>query len=207
MAKRQGEFNADTMDDLYAKIASLQNRIRLIHKTPTFVERVNPVTLPDPAEGQVAIDSRSDCLIYYANEFWREKCSAVHAMKVFGDTTANKVRDGAFRFTVEKDLDDTTVTLIEAFNGTVGSGATTAQVRNMTRGIDLLTTSVTVASGADHDNGAAVINDAGLFPLENNRVSWKDVIWINTTAVGAGSKGFGVYMTFHGPKVDLTPEL
>lgn len=202
--KRQRSFTPETLDDIYSQLFKISEEIRLIHKTPSVIERVNPVTLPDAAEGQVAIDSRTNCFIYYANEAWREKCSAVHAIKVFGDRSPNVVRDGAFRFTIEKDLADTTLELVEAFNGTSGSGSTTAQIQNVTRSINLLTTPVTVASGAYHDNGAAEIDEGGSILNPNNKFAWKDRIWINTTAIGTGSKGFGVYMTFHGPKVDLT---
>jgi hypothetical protein len=204
MAKRQRAFTPDTLDDIYSKLDDLSNRIRLLNKTPTAIERLNPVTLPDPAESQLAIDSRTNCFIYYANGAWREKCSAVHAIKVFGDNTSNKVRNGAFRFTVEDDLADTEIDLVRAFNGTVGTGATTIQIVNMTRGINILSAPLSVPSGAE-TSGLGTINTGGPTANPNNKVFLNDMIWINCTAIGAGSKGLGCYITFHGPKVDVTP--
>lgn len=202
---RQREFNYDTVDDIYTQLHDLREQIRTLNRTPTVIERVNPVTLPNPVEGQVAVDARSNCFIYYANQAWREKCSAVHAIKVFGDKSANKVADGAFRFTIEDDLDQTQIELVRAFNGTPGTGATTLQIRNVTRGIDILTSGLSIPSGADV-SGLGSINEAGPTTNPNNRVHLNDIIWINTTAVGDGSKGLGLYITFHGPTlVDLTP--
>ena len=205
MPIRQAPFDPDTIADLYTKIADLSDKVRLMQRTPSHVERINPVYLPDPVEGQIAIDSRSNCLIYYANGAWREKCSAVHAIKVFSDKKGNTVGDGAFRFTVEKDLADTLVEEVEAFNGVQGTGATSIQIQNVTRGINILNTVKTVASGAYHSAGVTDINNGGDPDDPNNMVHYKDRIWVNVTAVGGGSKGLGTYITFHGPKVDVTP--
>jgi hypothetical protein len=203
MPKRQGIATPDLIDDIYTRLADVDNRLKKV-KTPTWIERINPVQLPDPVEGQIAIDSRSDCLIYYANEAWREKCSAVHAIKIYGDKTANKVADGAFRFTIEDDLDGTTIEVVRAFNGTVGTGSTTLQVRNVTRAVNILNTSLSISSGAEH-SGLGAINDGGDPDQPNNMVFLNDMMWINVLGVGSGSKGLGIYITFHGPKVDMTP--
>lgn len=201
---RQREFNYDTVDDIYTQLHDLREQIRTLNRTPSVIERINPVTLPNPVEGQVAVDARSNCFIYYANGAWREKCSAVHAIKVYGDNTTNKVRNGAFRFPVEDDLADTEIDLVRAFNGTVGTGATTIQIVNMTRGIDILSAPLSVPSGAE-TSGLGAINTGGPEANPNNKVFLNDMIWINCTAIGAGSKGLGCYVTFHGPKVDVTP--
>jgi hypothetical protein len=191
------------LDDIYTRIARMEDQIRRMHQTPSYVERINPVTLPNPVEGQIAIDARTNCLIYYANEAWREKCSAVHACKAYGDRTLNKVRDGAFRFPVEEDLADTLIEQVQAFNGTEGVGATSIQIRNITRSINILDTIVSVPSGLFISAGQADINDGGDPDDPNNMVHDGDMLWINFTAVGTGSKGGGAYITFHGPKVNL----
>lgn len=205
MAPRQKTFTPDTLDSIYAELHSLKEQIRLLHRTPSFIERLNPVTLPDPVEGQVAIDSRTNCFIYYADGAWRSKCSAVHALKVFGDQRLNRVRDGAFKFSVEQDLADTEISLVEAHNGTIGTGATNVQISNRTRGFDILTTPLTIPSGLYDSNGTEVIDEGGLITDPNNKVHLYDRIWVDVDAVGAGSKGLHVYVTFHGPRVDLTP--
>lgn len=205
MAPRQRTFSTELVDDLYTRIADLDDKIRRLSKTPSHVERINPVYLPDPVEGQIAIDTRTNCLIYYANGAWREKCSAVHACKAFSDRTTNKVLDGAFKFPVEEDLADTLIEQIEVLNGTAGTGATTIQVRNMTRSINIMTTTLSVTGPATKSLGPAPIDDGGDPDEPNNMVREGDDIWINFTAVGTGSKGGGAYITFHGMKVDVTP--
>lgn len=205
MAPRQSTFPTDLIDDLYTRIADLDDKVRRLSKTPSFVERINPVYLPDPVEGQIAIDARTNCLIYYANEAWREKCSAVHAIKVKGDKTTNKVEDGAFRFPIEEDLADTVIEQVQVFNGTAGTGDTSIQIRNVTRSINILNTVVSVPSGDFISTVQADIDDGGDPDDPNNMVHDGDMIWINCTAVGAGSKGLGAYITFHGMKVDVTP--
>lgn len=205
MPQKRPEFNPMVLDDVYSRIAALERQIRLVNRSPVHVERINPVTLADPVESQIAIDSRSNCLIYYANGAWREKCSAVHAIKVYSDKKGNTIGDGAFRFTVEKDLADTLIEEVEAFNGVQGTGATSIQIQNVTRGINILNTVKTVPSGAYHSTGVTDINDGGDPDEPNNMVHYKDRIWVNVTAVGGGSKGLGTYITFHGPKVDVTP--
>lgn len=205
MAPRQQTVDSDTIGNIYTRIADLEDRVRLLVRTPSHVERINPVYLPDPVEGQIAIDARTNCLIYYANEAWREKCSAVHAIKVYGDKTTNKVLDGAFRFPIEEDLADTVIEQVQVFNGTAGTGATSIQVRNVTRAINVLDTVVSVPSGAFISTGQADINDGGDPDDPNNMMHDGDMVWINCTAIGTGSKGLGCYITFHGPKVDVTP--
>jgi hypothetical protein len=126
----------------------------------------------------------------------------VHACKVSGDVKFNTVRDGAFRFNVEFDLDQYYITRVEAANGTVGTGATTVQLSNQTRSIDLLATPLTIASGQYHDNGNAVINVNDVVGVPSNLVTWKDRIWIDVDAVGTGSKGLHVYITFEPVQIE-----
>lgn len=124
---------------------------------------------------------------------------ATHAIKVFSDNRLNKVRDGAFRFDIEEDLANTKIVSVAAFNGTVGSGTTTVQIENVTRGITILTTPITIDAGESNSFTAAVqpqISTGGVAGDPNNKVHLGDSMWINTLAVGAGSMGLGVYMTF-----------
>lgn len=199
MPQHQSEFNPDIIDALFARIAHLENQMRLSTRTPSVIERVNPLTLPDPVEAQIAIHSRTFCLIRYANGKWRAICYAVHAMKVFGDMKNNTVRNGAFRFSLESDLNGFDVVGASAFNGTAGSGDTTLTITNETRELDILNSEL-VIPGGEYDSGNdledADINDGGDPDDPNNRVYTHDRIWINTTAVGSGSKGLGVYMMF-----------
>jgi len=195
--KKQAAFTPETLDDLYTRIHQLQEQVRLLHKTPTTIERLRHKTLPNPAEAQIIVDSKTNCLMWFANEKWRSKCYAVHAIKVFPDRKSNKVEDGAFRFTIEPDLADWDLVGVSAFNGTAGS-ATTIQIRNVTRGLDILNTPLTIPSGqltTTFDNlEDADINDGGSVLDPNNRGHLHDMIWINCTATGGGAKGLGVYI-------------
>ena len=133
-------------------------------------------------------------------EGWKQVAPpAVHAIKVYGDIRRNKVREGAFRFDIEEDLADTKIVAVAAFNGTPGTGVTTVQMVNMTRGITLLNVPITIDSGESNSYTAAVdpqINKGGLSSDPNNKVRLGDTIWINVTAVGTDSRGLGVYITF-----------
>lgn len=117
-----------------------------------------------------------------------------HAIKVTSDKKPNKVEDGAFRFHIAKDLDGHVISFVEAGNGTTGTGATTVQISNRTRGLDILSTPLTIASGAYVDNATAAIETAEVSGEPTNRVFWKDRIWIDVDTIGAGSKGLYVYI-------------
>jgi len=117
-----------------------------------------------------------------------------HAIKVTSDKKGNKVENGAFRFHIAKDLDGHVISYVEAGNGTAGSGDTIVQISNQTRGLDILSTRLTINSGQYIHNEAAVIATALVGGQPTNRVFWKDRIWIDVDAVGAGSKGLYVYI-------------
>jgi hypothetical protein len=197
--KKQKAFTPDVVDDIYSKLFQLSERIRLLYETPRTMERVRHKTIPDPVEAQIIVDSKTNCLMWFANEKWRSKCYAVHAIKVFADRKSNKIEDGAFRFTIEPDLADWDIIGASAFNGTAGS-ATSVQIRNVTRGINILNSVMTIPGGQlttpfefyeDVD-----LNDGGDEDDPNNRCHLHDMIWINCTATGGGAKGLGVYIIF-----------
>jgi hypothetical protein len=85
---------------------------------------------------------------------------------------------------------------VEAGNGTVGSGDTVVQISNQTRGLDMLSTPLTIGGGDYIDDATAVIETAEVSSEPTNRVFWKDRIWIDVDSVGSGSKGLYVFMSF-----------
>jgi hypothetical protein len=124
---------------------------------------------------------------------------AVHAIKVYADRRSNRVENGAFRFSIHRSLNATKITHVAAFNGTAGSGPTTVQISNQTRGFDILEVPITIDSG-EYDSETAGTQpqiDTGGDPANpRNKVYTSDRIWIDTDAVAAGSKGLGVYIQF-----------
>jgi hypothetical protein len=161
------------------------------------VQVVDIENFNDPIESMVCVDWPTGKYCWYHDGEWI--CvppDPTHAIKVYGDRAINKVYNGAFRFTIGHNLDNTILVYAEGFNGTVGSGSTTAQVSNQTRGIDMLTTPIVVPSGATSSAVPATINTGGPITNPFNRVEHKDVIWIDVDSVGSGSKGFGCFLTF-----------
>jgi len=192
----------------------LSDRIDRIEKTlrtsiqaqMTAVQVVDTENFNDPAEGMVAVDWPTSRLCYYHAGRWI--CTPenpVHAIKVFTDRTINKIGDGAFKFPVEEDLAELDIIAVRGFNGTVGTGPTTIQISNRTRGLDILSTPITIDAGEISSKTAGtppVIRTDGI-PAANH-VHEDDEIWIDVDAIGGGSKGLGVYITFAIPIIDNT---
>ena len=197
----------DILEDLY-RHNRRQGQIfeDLFNKLPSAPILKHTTQVPnDPQQGMFVVDPRDAEIetkpgwCYYYRDTWY--CliprDPVHAIKIFDDTRANKVREGAFKFNVEKDLDNHLISFVEGANGTPGTGATTFTVRNMTRSLTILSSSVSIPSAAYHSaDGTGLINDGGPANMPNNLVFHKERIWIDTLAVGAGSKGLHAYMTF-----------
>jgi hypothetical protein len=169
---------------------------------PTTLHKIDIETYDTPAESEIAIDWPTQRLCWYHDGEWIcVPMSPTHAIKVFPEKKFNKVdTDGAFRFDIERDLDGYHLFDVAAFNGTVGSGPTVVSILNITRGINLLTTNITIDGGKTNSYFSTapqpVINMGGPTGNPNNKVNLGDTIWINVPTVGTGSKGLGVYMTF-----------
>jgi len=120
-------------------------------------------------------------------EGWKALSSySVYAHKVFSDQKNNKVLSPARVFQIHPRHDGAKVRQIIGWNG-IPAGTNTIMVVNMTRGINLLSSSL---SFTDHGEGS--INFGGDPANPNNKVYAFDKIWINTTAVSG--KGLGVYI-------------
>lgn len=199
-----GEPNVNDITQLYEKRFNRIERAlgKILAAGSTTIVKVDIATYDSPHENEVVIDWPTGKLCWYHDNEWI--CAPedpVHAIKVFADKKTNQIGTPVWKFDIEKDLDGFDLVAVEAFNGTVGTGLTTIQIYNNTRSVNMLTSPLVIASGQKHDNGTAVITELG--PINNpfKRFTWKDDIWINTTAVGAGSKGLGVYMTFARPRL------
>jgi len=210
MAKRKPSVSPQTTTDVLLeriealeKAAAIERQAKMSSSQTAWVRNLLGAT-----QGQTVINwpTRQFCF-YHDNEWICLPFPATHAIKVFPDKKANITGDGLFRFSIERDLDEYDLFDVGAFNGTAGTGVTTVQISNQTRGLDFLSTPLTIPSGA-YDSyppaTPAVINQGG--PVENpfKRVAIGDRIWIDVDAVAAGSKGLGVYLTFARAE-DLTP--
>lgn len=191
------------IEELYAaRRVSQQEFSDIWNKLPSAPVLKHVTQVPnDPVQGMFVVDPTRPDLpgwCFYLGDTWY--CvyprPPVHAIKVYSDTRLNQVRDGAFKFTIGKDLDNHVISFVEGGNGTEGVGSTVLQISNRTRGLDILSTPCTIASGAFHDNGTTVINEGGDPANPVNLCHWKDRMWIDVDAVGTGSKGAYIYITF-----------
>jgi len=165
----------------------------------SHVQTARHDTFLNPSQGMVIIDWPTISFCFYHNNEW--VCiplPATHAIKVYSDRTTNKVELGAFKFDIERDLDGYQLLWAGLFNGTPGTGATTAQITNKSRGdLAMLNTPLSIPSGLTNSFATEPdINDAGLITNPNHRVHEGDTIWVDSLSVGAGSKGMGIYMQF-----------
>ena len=86
--------------------------------------------------------------------------------------------------------------MLGAFNGTAGTGPTVINITNMTRALTVGTTTIPGGATAAFNNS---MDTTGSLNNPHNRVHVYDDIWINCSAVAAGSKGLGAYVYFEYP--------
>lgn len=203
--RRKSVAPLDSPQVLTDRLDGIEKSLRTLSQAQAAsVQVVDTENFNDPIEGMVVVDWPTSRLCYYHDGRWI--CTPenpVHAIKVFTDRTINKVGDGQFKFPIEEDLGELDILAVRGFNGTPGTGPTTIQISNQTRGIDILSTPITIDAGEISSKTAAVppvIRTDGI-PAANH-VHEDDVIWIDVDAVGSGSKGLGCYITFGIPLVD-----
>lgn len=125
---------------------------------------------------------------------------ATHAIKVFADKKINTTGDGSFKFSIEPDLADTKLVWTGAAHGEAGTGVSTIQISNRTRGFDMLTVPITIPSGAYDSYSVPVtppqIDTGGPSSNPRNKFGLGDRIWIDVDAIAANSRGLHIYMTF-----------
>ncbi len=200
MPRRRQSVAAQTeFDVLSGRIHALQGAVRAINQAKmTVVQVVDIDNFNEPLEGMVCVDWPTKRFCWYHDDVWIcVPANATHAIKVFGDKKQTTVEDGVFRFSVERDLDDSVIVDAAAFLGTAASGNTVIQVSNRTRGLDILSTPLTIPGGSYDSYGVfPSINTGGPVANPNNRVVLGDRIWIDVDTAGAGGRGLGVYLTF-----------
>jgi len=118
-------------------------------------------------------------------------------IKVSGDKATDAVLitgDGQFIFKIGKFLDGTRLIHVELYVTTVStSGKPTVQLRNVTQGVDMLSTKVEIDANEFSSETAAtqfVINNT------NSLVARGDRIAIDVDVAGTGVKGLGAILNF-----------
>lgn len=205
--RRKSVAPLDSSQVLTDRMDVLEKVLRTMQQAQAAsVQVVDTENFNDPVEGMTVVDWPTGRFCYYHDNKWICFPAPVHAIKVYADTKLNKVAAGAFRFAVEADLDGWTMIAVSAFNGTKGTSSTVVQISladkaNDARGIDLLTTPITIVSGnhSSDEGGVQPVIDPNMDPLQT-----ADMIWINVDTVGSGSKGLGVYIMFAPSNLDNT---
>lgn len=171
----------------------------------TTLQKVDIEDYVSPQESEIVIDWPTNRFCWYHDGQWHcTPADPEHAIKVYGDTKTNQVKDGAFKFTVEESLDNFDIIWVEGGNGEAGGSSNIMQISNRTRNIDLLTTRITIPAGSysSKDAGSQPVIDKSLSTggIPANRVRWGDRIWIDVDA--ASGKGLHVYIRFRPMRID-----
>lgn len=120
----------------------------------------------------------------------------IDKVKIFGDKIRVTAGDGALYDMITEDLDKTKLVHVAAFVTTPGSSVTTVQIHNLTRGIDMLSTRVTIDAGDNTSYQAAVppiILTTPATANPPNKVFKGDVIRYDVDTAGTNAKGLAIY--------------
>lgn len=195
--RRQSVAPQTEFEVLSGRIHNLQRAVSAINQAQmTSVQVVDIVNFNDALEGMVCVDWPTKRFCWYHDEEWI--CvppNATHAIKIFGDKKSTQVGDGAFKFPIERDLDNTVLVDAAAFHGEPATDPTVVRFTNKTRTITLCTVTIPAGSYDSYDT-LPTIDTGGPATNPNNRFLMRDRIWIDVVSGGAGGRGLGAYMTF-----------
>lgn len=123
---------------------------------------------------------------------------AVFEIKLFADAvwpdsvSIVAIGDNRFVLSIAEELDGAYLLKVQAYLTTAGSGDTSVMVRNVTGGVDMLNSAVTIPAG----NYCATSIDTD---PANDQVEGCDRIALDVDAAGGGdAHGLGVILTFGG---------
>lgn len=141
-----------------------------------------------PAEDQN--QSRENDIYFYARPRYIP-------IPVTGPVDALTVGDGQAYFHIPSDLNGANLTYVHAFNVTPSTvGIPTFQVYHVTRGVDMLSTALTIDAGETGSNTAAapaVINAA------QDHVATNDIIRVDVDVAGDTTRGVVITLGFGMP--------
>lgn len=183
---RTNRVQAQSFEDIRNKLPSAPI---LVHETQVPAE---------PWQGMFVVDPIEKAFCFYLGEEWYciTPAKPTFAIKVFSDTKSNQIGSGRFRFPIPETVHGKQLVGAKAFNGTAASGATTLNVSNTTRSVNLFTSDITIPSGAFVSNPVS-INTAGPANLPNHQAEEDDMMWVNVLAVGATpGKGLGIFLHY-----------
>jgi len=113
-----------------------------------------------------------------------------YEIKLVSDTLAVAVLDGVFKWTLPVDFDQLRLWYVLTYITTLGAGAVTVEVENVTQGKQFLSTPVTISAG-QYDSDAS----GATWVIDNTvRAVALDRVWINVTA--ASGMGLGIVLQF-----------
>lgn len=196
MRENRKDYSQNPIEELYdANRVSAQEFSDVWNRLPSAPILKHVTQVPnEPVQGMFVVDPSISAWCFYLGTRWI--CIdglKTYAIKVYTDRQANKTGDGSFRFGVDPSMAGREVMGAAAFNGTPAAGSTTIQLSNQTRGVDILSSPLTIPSGGFMVSTFGV-NTGGPVTLPNNRLVLFDDIWVDVDAVASGSKGLGVYV-------------
>jgi len=175
------------------EVEALKDEIGRLRKQVTKLGQAGPATIQtenkeksiSPAQGEVLWHWLWNRGYIWHNMEWRPLAPPTYHIKVIADDAPASTGNGKFKFAVSKDMDGFFLYDCEAY--ITVSGSASIMIRNITTGLDMLSSPLVISSGL-HDNGTATINPA------TSQVAWKDQIAID---VDTGGVGLGVILVFN----------
>ena len=151
-----------------------------------------------------SLDSSVDKLLFYDNSTTTAKSIIPNNITAFvertlivkcvNDSIAPVTGNGIAHITIPSSLNNKRLTSVEAHVYTAGTGGSTTnvQIHNLTDGVDILSTPITIDLSEKDSSTAATPNVIGA----NNLVSTADVLRIDVDAVATNTLGLEIRMIF-----------
>lgn len=119
--------------------------------------------------------------------------------QVIANDTALTTGDGKMYFTVPPLLNGMNLVDADAMVITAStSGLPTIQIRNVTDGVDMLSTPITIDA---NENNSYTASTQPVIDTDNDDLDTADVLRIDVDGAGTGTKGLQVVLTFRFPLV------
>jgi len=172
------------------EVEALRDEIGRLRRQVSKLGQAGPSTIQtenksiSPAQGEVLWHWLWNRGYIWHNLQWRPLAPPTYHIKVFADDRIGIAGDGRFKFAVSRDMDGFFLYDAEAY--ITASGSASVMIRNITQGVDMLSTPLNITGL--HDDGTATINPA------TSQVAWKDQIAIDVDVPGMG---LGVILVFN----------
>jgi hypothetical protein len=195
MPRENDKSSRNVFDDLYHKHRVDQQTFSdMWNKLPSAPILNHQTQVPNqPVNGMFVVDPEQPAWCFFLQDRWYCIGPQVptYAIKIFSDTKATVIRDGAFRWTIPRKYDGWYIINVEAFVGTPGTGPTTLQLSKNGGTIDILSTKVTVPAG---EIWSGISGTQPVINQNVNQVFAGTSLWWDIDVAGAGSFGVGAYV-------------